>query len=539
MTDATKSAGRGIRFRLVAVALIALILAIVVIVVFVIPAVFGGSSGTTADVLDIASEPQTTWKYDWAGDNNPEFLDDAPDATPVGDDQALVWPAFDLAAYTDAIGTDLGWYEGYDQQYDDGYAAGLEFRKADDAYHNDTFPYSVPPAHESDFFPEGAYGNYDEFLGFQDGFTDAAEGLGAGANKRERPVDPGFVPAVTLLNAATGEVLWTVDLSEVLPDIDFLSVISAYDVEGSNAIALVIAYINQADGGSSLITLDRGNGDTLSTVSADGQISVAPFEGDLIISVADADGESATIGRYAVNRVDKKPRWSLEFEGTPFVIADNGFVIAYGEDSGAVFDGADGKKAPWGDDISYSIFYQFVGDQLIRRENSADGSFTKIEGWSVDGASTWSKPAVAESLSAFDGSIFTMQAKGSGFQNLQRVSTSDGRELWQDMYAGSFDNFLGVAGDSLLLSRGSAVVVLDLQTGKEREVQNVGDFVDVFEGERLYYVPAGEELAAYSYTDEGVVWSMGLDDGQSITTLGAHLVLIDADTSTVFGLAAK
>ena len=538
MTDATKPAGRGLRFRLMVGGVLVLILAVVVVVAIVIPALSRGSADA-ADVVDITSEPETTWKYDWAGDNNAEFLDDAPDVTPVGDDQALVWPAFDLAAYTDAIGTDLGWYEGYDQQYDEGYAAGLEFRKADDAYHNDTFPYSVPPAHESDFFPEGVYGNYDEFLGFQDGFTDAAEGLGAGANKREKPVDPGFVPAVTLLNAKTGEALWTVDLSAELPDIDFLSVISAYDVEGSNAIALVVAYINKPDGGSSLITLDKGNGDTLSTVSADGQISVAPFEGDLIVTVADAVGGSATIGRYAVDRVDRKPRWSGEFEETPFLIADNGFVIAYGEDSGAVFDGADGKKAAWGDDISFSIYYQFLGDQIIRRENSADGSFTKIEGWSVDGVSTWPKPVAAESLTVFDGSIFTMQAKGSGFENLQRVSASDGKELWQDMYAGSFDNFLGVSGDSLLLSRGSAVVVLDLQTGKERMVQSVGDFLDVFEGDSLYYVPAGDELAAYRYSDEGAVWSMPLDDGQSITTLGTHLVLVDADTSTIFGLAAK
>jgi hypothetical protein len=229
----------------------------------------------------------------------------------------------------------------------------------------------------------------------------------------------------------------------------------------------------------------------------------------------------------------------VAFEDTPFLLADKGFVIAYGENSGAVFNGSDGSKAAWGEDINFSVFYQFVGDQLVRRENSDDGSFTKIEGWTVEGTTTWSRPVAAETLTVFEGSIFTMQAKGSGFKNLQRIALADGKELWADMYAEAFDNFVGIVGDSLLLSRGSAVVILDLATGKERLVQNVGDFLDVFEGESLYYVPAGDELAAYRYADEGAVWSLGLDRGQSIATLGAHLVLIDADTSTVFGLSAK
>ena len=163
------------RRMLVVGAVVALVLIVVVVVALVIPGLLGRSPDGTSGVVDITSEPHTTWTYDWAGDSKPEFLDDSPEVNPVGDSQALVWPVFDLAAYGDEIGTSLGWYEGYDGQYDEGYAAGLEFREADEAYSNDTFPYTVPPAHEEDFFPEGAYDNYDEYLGFQDGFYDAAQ----------------------------------------------------------------------------------------------------------------------------------------------------------------------------------------------------------------------------------------------------------------------------------------------------------------------------------------------------------------------------
>jgi hypothetical protein len=523
---------------LIAGGALVLILAMVLVVIFVVPALFGGST-SGADVADISSEPTTTWTYDWAGDNNPDFLDDEPDVTPIGESQALVWPVFDVAAYGDAIGTALGWYEGYDQQYDDGYAAGLEFHAADEAYRNDTFPYTVPPANEEAFFPEGAYGNYDEFLGFQDGFTDATEQLGAGANRREKPIDPGYVPAVTLLNAETGTPQWTVDLSQAVDGVDYMSTISAFDIEGSNAIAVIVSLPNSDADAYSLLTLDRADGDTLSSISTPGGFDVASLDGDIIVANSSESGESSEIGRYAVDRLDKEPRWMTETTGVPILSASAGFVIGYGKDTGIVLNGSDGTVAAWGDDINYTIYYQFVGEQLIRTDNSIDPGIYTIQGWDVEGNSTWPDPLTAEAVTVLDGSLFTMDSGGSGFSNLQRADPTDGSEIWRDAYGETFDAFLGVAGNFLLLSRGSSVLVVDLATGRDVQSQKVGDFVDLFTGDRLYYVPAGEELVAYRYTEADPVWSLGLTEGQSVTTVGNHLVLIDADTSTLSGLAAK
>lgn len=524
---------------LIAAAALALVLAVVVTVALVIPALVGGLVGPRADVFDISSEAQETWEFDWTGDNNPEFLDDSPGVTSIGPDRALVWPVFDYAKYSEDQGTALGWYEGYDQQYDEGYAAGLEYRAADAAYHADTFPYTVAPADPEDFFPEGAYDNHDEFLGFQDGFYDASLELGAGANKREKPVDPDFTPKATLLNAATGEALWTANLTGIIEGVDYQSAISAFDLVGSNAIAVVISSPNSETVGYSLVTLDRGNGHALSTISAEGQISVAAFDGDVIVSTVNATGENSTIGRYDVDRLDKKAQWEVTVAGRPFLSTHGDFVIAYDEDAGAVFNGSDGSTAAWGGDIDFSTSYQFVGTQLIRGESIEDGGEYEIQGWDVTGEATWESSVTADSVLILDGSIFAMQAKNSGFASLQRVNPIDGAEMWESPYASRFDAVVGAQGDSLLVARGDTIAVLDLATGRERNEQEVGDFVDVYQGEHLYYVPAGDELVAYSYTAEGPVWSLDLEPEQSVTTVGAFLALLDHPRSVLLGLAAR
>jgi hypothetical protein len=397
----------------------------------------------------------------------------------------------------------------------------------------------VPPAKAEDFFPEGAYDNYDDFLGFQDGFSDASLELGAGASKREKPVDPDYTPTLTLLNAITGEVSWSVDLAEVLDGVDYLSTISAYDIEGSTAIAVVVSSPNSGSAGYSLVTLDKADGHALSSTSAEGQIDVAAFDGDIIVSAADERGESSTIGRYAVDRLGKSARWDVEIDGTPFLYVDRGFVIAYGEETGAVFTGADGKKAKWGDDITYSVFYQFAGDQLIRGENNEDGSEYTIEGLDADGASRWKEPVTADVVTILDDSIFTMKSASDGLDNLQRVDPVDGTDVWKESYEGRFDAVVGVQGNSVLLSSRGEIVILDLASGVVRVTQSVGDLIDVFEGESLYYVPAGDELVAYSYEKTGAVWSMDLRDGESISTLAQHLVLLNHESSVVYGLAAR
>ena len=526
----------GIRVKLIVGAALLIILAVVI--ALAIPLLTSRSSDDTA-VVDIPSEPKTTWTYDWAGDSNQEFLDDSPGIAAVGNGDALVWPVFDLAAYTDAIGTSLGWYEGYDQQYDDGYAAGLEFRAADEAYHNDTFPYTVPPAHEKDYFPEGTYGDYDTFLGVQDGFYDAAQSLGAGQNKRKKPIDPGFTPLVALVNVETGAEQWSVDLSTELDGVDHLSSISAHDIVGSNAVAVVVSSPNSEDIGTSLITLDKGDGHVLSTMISDGQIDVAAFDGDIIVSSTDVSAENSVIGRFPVDRLDKKPRWHATVAGTAYLAVDGDFVMAYGNNAGAVFTGSDGKKADWGGDVSFSVSYRFVGSQLLRTETLEDGGDYTLEGWSIDGTSTWKEPVTSGAVTFLDGAIFTNNLTANNPVFLQRVDPADGSTMWSKEYGPKFDGFVGLQGNALLLSRGSSIIIIDLGAGTERLVQKVGDFRDVFEGEHLYYVPAGNELVAYSYTAKGAVWSLALDVGQSVTTLGDRLVLVDSDSFSLRGLTAK
>jgi hypothetical protein len=530
-------ANRGIFLILVGGGVLALILAIAVIVLLLLPALRGAAPDPT-DVVDVTSEPETTWRYDWVGSNDTAYLDDSPGITAVGTDQALVWPVFDYSAYTDAEGASLGWYEGYDEQYDEGYAAGLGYLEAEAAYRNDTEPYTVPSPNMQDYFPEGVYENYDKFLGFQDGFYDAANERGDGTSKKLEPVDPGFTPTVALVNALTGDEAWKIDLSEAIDGADYASSFSAYDIAGSDAVAIIASSMQGSSVGYSLVTLDKRNGNVLSTLSSAGQIDVAAFDGDVIVSTADENAANTTIGRYTVDSVNDNARWSVAVEGTPILYTEGDFVVAYGENTGAVFDGSTGKKATWGDDINYSVYYQFIGDQLVRGESNTDGDEYEIEGWNADGTSRWQSPITAQYVTVLDGSIFTAELRGDGYSNLQRVNPADGKDMWPAAYAPEFDTFLGVQGSTLLVSRATTVVLIDLATGKERLSQKVGDFYDVYEGTSLYYVPAGDELVAYGYAENGEVWSFGLGDSQAITTLGRHLVLIDYDKAALYGLAA-
>jgi hypothetical protein len=111
--------------------------------------------------------------------------------------------------------------------------------------------------------------------------------------------------------------------------------------------------------------------------------------------------------------------------------------------------------------------------------------------------------------------------------------------MWKETYEGRFDAVVGVQGNSVLLSSRGEIVILDLVSGVVRVTQKVGDMIDVFEGESLYYVPAGDELVAYSYAKKGAVWSMDLRDGESISTLAQHLVLLNHESSVMYGLAAR
>ena len=525
-----KPVSKGLLIGLIAGGAALVVVAIIAVIALVLPGILGGGSTDQTDVADIGAEPDTTWKYDWVGDNDQDFLESSPSVVSVGDSSALVWADFDYDAYASSQGNSEGWYEGYDEQYSDGYAAGLEFLEAYDAWWDDeTYTLDLPD--EEDYFPAGAYDDYEEWLGFQDGFYDARYEQGEGYSQQEKPVDPDYSPSITLINAASGDEEWTVDLTDAIDGADFQSSISAFDIEDSNAVLVVASVIDKDAVKYTAATLDKGNGDVISTLEADGPISAYGFGGDVILGSTNEDGDETTFGRYSVGNLDDDPKWDATVDGYAVLYSFNDFVVAYSEDESLVVNANTGEDAEWGDDIDDEVGYRFAGDQLVRIE---DG---EIEGYGTNGDSTW-KSVDAEGYFIGDGMLLTYEEDGDAYSGLQRIDPSNGSEKWGDTYDDEFDYVVGVQGSNILLVSGTKIIVIDAGNGEEKFTQKAGDVYTVYEGANQYYAYTGDELAAYSYGEKGDVWTLDLDDSEGITVVGKQFGLIDYDKGTLNGRGA-
>lgn len=529
-----KPISKGLLVGLIAGGAAFVVIATIAVIALVLPVIFGGTSTDTTDVADIADEPDTTWKYDWVGDNDQDFLESSPTVVSVGEDRALVWATFDYFAFEDSQGDAAGWYKGYDEQYSDGYAAGLEYLAASDAYWAD-FSGDVSYPDQEDYFPEDAYENYEEWLGYQDGFFDSSYEQGEGYSQKQEPIDPDYTPTMTLLNAADGRDEWTVDLSDAINGADFRSEFQAYDIEESNAVLVVASVLDDDALSYTAVTLDKGNGEVLSTLKSEGPISARGFGGDVIIASTDEDGEQTSVGRYGINAIDDDPKWDASIDGAAQLYIDGDFISVYSSDENdyLVLDASSGDEAAWGDDIDSDVYYSFLGRQLLRFEVG------EIEGYDVNGDSTW-EDSVASEMSPYvgEGVLLIGDEDGDAYSDLQRINPRNGTEMWSRAYSDEFDYVLGVQGNSLLLASGTSIVVLDLGSGEEKFSQKAGDFYGAWEGANSYYVYTGDELAAYSYGEKGDIWTLDIDDSESISVVGKQLVLVDFEKGTLNGLGS-
>jgi hypothetical protein len=535
---------KGLLIGLIAGGAALIVVAIVAVVALVLPSLLGGSTDTV-QVADLADEPDTTWKFDWVGDNDQEFLDSAPRTVAVGDDMALVWADFDYYAYSDSQGNSYGWYEGYNEQYSEGYDAGLEYAVDYEAYWDD-FSGDVPYPDQEDYFPEGAYDDYDgEFRGFSDGFYDAAYDQGEGYSELEEPVEPDFTPTLTLLNVVNGDEVWTIDLADAIDGADYQSSLSAIDIEDSNAIVISAAVIDGDSYTTTAAALDKGTGEVISSIEADGAIYAASFGGDVLLAVDAKDKGDFVLGRYSVNALDDDPKWDTDVQETYGMRVLGDFVQVTGtssSDEAEVYDANTGEDAKWdGDqptDDGDSVTNYLVNSQLIRVEGDDKGY--QVDGINFEGDSVWDDSVESEMAPfTYQGAIFVAEEDGDAYSELQRINPSNGSEMWSDPYGDEFDYVLGVQGNSLLLTTGSKIVVLDLGSGEERFTQKSDDLYNIWLGANQYYAFTGDELAAYSYGEKGDVWTLKVDDSEDIKVLGKHFVLVDSDKGTLNGLGVK
>lgn len=490
------------------------------------------------DVADIPGKPKTTWSFDWLADADPAFVEDTPAIAPVGDDRALIWATFDSYAYSDSQGSEAGWYEGYDEQYADGYAAGAQWLEDYDSYWESTSLGAAFPV-QKDYYPAGAYGDYEQWLGFDDGFYDAAYDNGEGFSKKEKPIAPDFSPTVTLLNTSNGRAEWSVDLADAIDGVDFTSTIYAVDVPGSEAVVVSSSTIGDASSSYALVSLSRSDGSVLSSLESDGPIGVTAIDGDVVVSTADEKGRNATVARYPVAGLGDEPTWQADgpesATGATIAALGSEYVQVVGDDGGVVLRASSGRPAGFGDDARYGVAYHYADGQLVRLQNAEDN--TSVEGWNEDAGSAWAEPVASDYARVIDGRIFVATADGDGFTGLAAIDPATGEALWAKPWAHDFDGVHGVRNGSILVMSGSTVTALDADTGVPRYSQKLGDVSAFYEGAESYYVYTGDRLIAYSYTEKGGRWSFRVEQTEGVLAIGHRLGLIDLDTGTLHGLA--
>lgn len=512
---------------------------VLLVVTLLLPRLLGaGGTAALPDVVDIGSAPTATWTFDWVGDADAEFLDDAPMIAPVGDDLALVWASFDSYRFADSQGDSAGWYEGYDEQYADGFAAGLEYEVDYERWFDDT-TFAMPLPRDEDYYPEGAYGDFEEWLGFDDGFWDARLGEPEGFSQKQEPVDPAYSPTITLLDVASGRARWTVDLSEVIDNVDFSSSFYAIDVPGSDVIAVSASHTeDDEDASYSIVTLAKSDGTLVSEFDSSGVVSMVAFDGDVIVASGEAGGDDTTVARYEATELDGTPNWEQRGPESSFGVTitplGSEFLQVLGDNEGAVLLGSSGNEADFGDDVDFAVEYAYAGDRLVRIDRSDDA--TRIEGWTTAGSSNWSDAVEADLARVVDDMVVIAEADGDSFAALTALDPSNGTPRWSEPWDGEFDGVYGVRNGSLLLASGSRLIVLDAATGVARFSQKLGDVSALYEGSDGYYVATAEALTAYDYDVKGQRWSIALEEGQSVISIGRSLGLIDADAGTLRGL---
>lgn len=520
------------------VGLIALVVVVVVVVAaaLVLPALFAPSRADSIDVADIHNEPKATWTFDWMGENDSEFVGASPETAPIGDGRALVWTQFEYSNFLKASGNS-GWYPGYDEQYDLGFDAGTIYASDVDAYNADTYPYTVPTPRASDYFPPGAYNDFIEYRGFHDGFDDAKTKAPAGTSRREAPEAPNYTPTVVCLDTTNGEALWSVNLAEVVDGVDYSTSFRAQDVEGSNAVAIFIATYGTAVPSYAVLTLDKSTGAVLSQLATPGPATAVTLDGDLVVIATDATAERSRIARYDVDELAGDAKWAVETEPNATIAVGEGYVIVYGIPNGTVLNGANGSTAGWGDDISASVGYTFVGSDLLRVEATQSPITFTLRGWSTRGEPTWSESVTVSLFTVVGGNLLALERADDGYSQLQRIDPATGSVLWTSTFGDPFDKALGSQADTLLLRQANSVIVVDLATGDERFRQNTAGFGRLYEGATLYYAASWRTLAAYRYDASGEVWTFALTAGQTATAVGGRLVIVDAHEGTLIGLA--
>ncbi|MDR1825806.1 MAG: PQQ-binding-like beta-propeller repeat protein [Bifidobacteriaceae bacterium] len=397
------------------------------------------------------------------------------------------------------------WYEGYDEDYDQGYEDGEAYLQAYEEWW-DCYDDDCPEYPEEDDYYQGSYDND----GYDDGWEDGYYEWGYGDSKAEAPETSEVASAIGLVDLDGPKLDWSVDLIEK----------TGFDIPQvsrtlySDAGILAVQVTDAADGDEVMILAIDSNGEVKGTRDDE---SLRAAAGDYFL-VADDDDISAVKATAFDEEV-----WTAEVnsngtqvlspkDGTYLVSTDDGFVNV-----------ADGTELGWGDEAGGEYGYTAPGDGIVLQFEQSSGStynFMRID--AETGEDKWDsevKKVKNTSVALAGGKlIMALNAK------VVAIDPGSGEEEWSvkvsdlsGVTALPSGNVLAVSGSD---SGNATMTVLKAKNGEEvTEVSKVSTYYGTI-GTDVMYAVDGDKLVAYDLTGDSTkaLWKLDLetDDDYSL-----------------------
>lgn len=520
-------------------------------------------------VADLAAEPQAAWEFDDTLGADKTFLLDEVHVVPVDDDAALVMPTFDyeyLAAERARTSSHYvpgaTWYDGYDQDYEDGYSAAERYRADYNALPKDSY-YRAQGLVWRDYLPDNdnEWEFYQAHPGFQDGVGDARSREARGANKLKDSIELDFVPAIALVDLATGDPKWTVDLSDRIEVPNGGAVFELYDVKGRGFVVVhVELYVPVAyqisplaRDGAVVLTLDKKTGGVIDALEFTENEFVTVDTGGGGVFVSKNHFETWTLQRFDSGHISGDPLWEVTTTSDSFG-PDLRPAVSYSEDTRTVFayDADSGELAEWAAGDPSTRDALVVGDQRVHIDKVPNGSFVELTAYDSVGAMTWEERLSVDYVGAGDGALFIADvdhdafgdADPHGTTNLMRIDPMTGDDMWSAPFAKDVQlrgadgaGGLGNVGGTLVLASRSSSEIwsVDRESGEVTGTYtaDAGPWL----GATSFYAIEGDELLAFTPGQVGSLWAFTLAGEESVIQVGSHLVVRNSDDRTLSGLA--
>ncbi|MDR1825808.1 MAG: PQQ-binding-like beta-propeller repeat protein [Bifidobacteriaceae bacterium] len=389
----------------------------------------------------------------------------------VGDFYSVRFGAFIDANHVLVIGepdtssvsvTGTSWYEGYDEDYERGYADGLAFHEANPEF-KDCTDLDCPAGVAVDDYYQGTswYDGLDD--GYDDGWNDAFYQRGYGYLKLE-VADPTLTAsAIGLLNVDKTKLDWQIDLGGVtgfdLPKVSWylyseagVLAVEVEDVATPGMCAtMAVDMQGELTGFREYDELLGVSGDYFLVRTYEGLsgVEAIDFENDLWTEVAHRSGIPSSL--LSVN------------DGTAYALTDGGWV-----------DLVSGDPIGWGNANDEGVDYTSVGGGVVLR-------------FEDDG--------------------------GSGYSAM-RVDPETGDNMWDDPVAGTEGQYVVLAEGNLVFERESQVLAVDANSGEEQWSTAIEDIA------LIAVLPGGEvEVISTADYEEMTFTLLDPNTGEVLTTL--------------------